>query len=90
MEGSVRMRARSLVQTACLVVLLSALSPSTAEAGLWCWLFGDCGGGGSTTAGSQSSPENSAPEIDPGALAGAIALAAGGAALFGGRVRRRR
>jgi hypothetical protein len=68
---------------------LAVLTPGPAHADdLWCRIFGvGCGGSGSTTA---SSTERDAPEIDPGALASAIALAAGGAAILRGRVRRRR
>ncbi len=91
MRGSFRWRTRSFLQAASLAVMLSALSPSAAEAGFWCWLVGNCGDGRSSSSTTrQSAPEHGAPEIDPGALASAIALALGGAALIGDRVRRRR
>jgi len=47
----------------------------------WCWLFGS-GCGGSREASSQQG----VPEIDPGALVSAIALAAGGVAMLSDRV----
>jgi hypothetical protein len=84
-------RTRSGLRIFTAVILLSASSPATAHADMWCWLFGSgCGGGGHDTATSQSAPQRATPEIDPNALASAIALAAGGAALLGDRVRRRR
>jgi hypothetical protein len=89
MGSSFRTRARIGLQLMVLAVMCSALSPSKADAGFWCWLVGNCGSGGSAGT-PQSSRQNDAPEIDPGALASAIALAAGGAAMLGDRVRRRR
>lgn len=80
----------ALVGTRVLVAAaaLSVLAPVPAHADLWCDIFNvGCGGGGSTT---QSNTERDAPEIDPGALASALALAAGGAAILRDRVRRRR
>jgi hypothetical protein len=71
-------------------VVLLASAPMRAEADVWCWLFGSgCGAGRGTTT-TSGSPDRAAPEIDPNALACAIALAAGGAAVLGDRVRRRR
>lgn len=68
---------------------LTVLVPMPAHADdIWCAIFNvGCGGNGTTT---QSSTERDAPEIDPGALANALALAAGGAAILRDRVRRRR
>jgi hypothetical protein len=68
---------------------LAVLTPAPAQAeDIWCRLFGaGCAGGGSA---SQNSTQRNAPEIDPGALSSAIALAAGGAAILRDRVRRRR
>ena len=88
MRGGVHTRAFGVLSTLVVAGMLSAMSPSIAEAGFWCWLVG-CGDD-SGTATRQTSPQVGAPEIDSGALANAIALAAGGAALLGGRVRRRR
>jgi len=74
-----------------LAAALFAARPSVAEAGFWCWLLGDCGGGaGGSTTTQQRAPERAAPEVDPRTLASAIALAAGGAALLRDRLRRRR
>lgn len=81
---------RALVSTRALfaAVGLSLLAPMPAHADIWCAIFNvGCGGGGTTT---QSSTDRDAPEIDPGALANAIALAVGGAAIVRDRVRRRR
>lgn len=89
MGSGFRKRALNGLWVVTAAVLLSTSSPATAEANMWCWLFGSCGGGGGTTT-SQGSPERATPEIDPNALANAIALAAGGAVLLGDRVRRRR
>ena len=69
--------------------MFSVIAPQPANAGLWCWLFGGCGDGRGVTH-ESAAPEQAAPEIDPGALASAIALAAGGAAMLSDRVRRRR
>jgi len=66
-------------------MMFSATAPPNAEASIWCWLFGS-GCGGSREASSQQG----VPEIDPGALVSAIALAAGGVAMLSDRVRRRR
>jgi hypothetical protein len=85
-----RIGGRALVGTRLLfaAVALSALAPIPAHADVWCDIFNvGCGGGGSTT---QSNTQRDAPEIDPGALANAIALAAGGAAILRDRARRRR
>jgi hypothetical protein len=71
---------------ALVAVVLSTVAPTTAEANVWCWLFG-CGGGDTS---STTAPQRGAPEIDPGSLASAIALAAGGVAMLRDRVRRRR
>ena len=90
MGSGFRERALNGLRVVTAAVLLSASSPANAEANVWCWLFGSgCDGGGGTTT-NQGSPEHATPEIDPNALASAIALAAGGAALLGDRVRRRR
>lgn len=78
------------LRAAVLALTLVAMRPSVAEAGFWCWLLGDCGGGGGSGTSQQRAPESAAPEVDPGTLATAIALAAGGAAVLGDRVRRRR
>lgn len=85
-----RTRTRRGLRVVLAGVLLLASTPVRAEADVWCWLFGSgCGGrGGAAT--SQSAPDRATPEIDPSTLASAIALAAGGAALLGDRVRRRR
>jgi len=86
-----RLRIRALVGSRALLAALSltVLAPMPAHADdIWCRIFNvGCGGGGTTT---QSNTERDAPEIDPGALANAIALAAGGAAILRDRVRRRR
>ena len=86
-----RIGGRALVGTRVFfaAVALSVLAPMPAHADdIWCAIFNvGCGGNGTTT---QSGTERDAPEIDPGALANAIALAAGGAAILRGRVRRRR
>jgi hypothetical protein len=66
-------------------LMFSAIAPAPAEADFWCSLLG-VGCGGSATSRSQPG----VPEIDPGALASAIALAAGGVAMLNDRVRRRR
>jgi hypothetical protein len=72
-----------------LAVGMSFVSPANAQADMWCWLFGSgCGGGSAHN--QQNSPGRAAPEIDPNALASAIALAAGGAAVLRDRLRRRR
>jgi hypothetical protein len=70
-----------------IAVMLSTVAPARAEAGLWCWLFGGCGGG--SPSGSQASEQRSAPEIDPNALVNALVLVAGGAAILVDRLRRR-
>jgi hypothetical protein len=70
------------------VVMFSAIAPAPAEASLWCWLLGAGCGGNATN--RESAAQREAPEIDPGGLASAIALAAGGAAMLSDRVRRRR
>jgi hypothetical protein len=88
MGSGLQRRASLTLRAAFMAVIISALSPTAAHADFWCWLVGNCGGGGGTT--HESSPQREAPEIDPGALASAIALAAGGAVLLGDRVRRRR
>ena len=64
------------------------LTPKAAQAAdIWCrWFGAGCSDGGSA---SQNSARET-PEIDPNALGSAIALAAGGAAIFRDRVRRRR
>ena len=91
MGSDFRTRALNSFRVVTVALLLSASSPANAEANVWCWLFGSgCGGGADGTTTSQGSPERATPEIDPNALANAIALAAGGAALLGDRVRRRR
>ncbi len=79
---------RSGLVSLVLAVMLSVTTATNAEAGFWCWIFGSgCGRGGTT---QQTSPTRGAPELDPQMLAGVVALAAGGAALIGDRVRRRR
>ena len=91
MGSGFRKRALNGFRVVTAAVLLSASSPANAEANMWCWLFGSgCGGGGGGTTTSEGSPNRATPEIDPNALANAIVLAAGGAALLGDRVRRRR
>ena len=86
-----RTRTRRGLRVVAAAVLLFASTPARAEADVWCWLFGSgCGGSSGGAATSQSAPERATPEIDPNTLASAIALAAGGAALLGDRVRRRR
>lgn len=81
-----RLRARVLYGAAVASLLML---PLPAHAGdIWCAIFNvGCGGGGST---AQSTTERDAPEIDASALANAIALAAGGAAILRDRARRRR
>ena len=75
-----------------MAVLLSISTPTSAHADLWCWLFGGNCNGGSTepASGDRTHADRATPEIDPAALAGAFALAAGAAAVFGDRLRRRR
>ncbi len=90
MGTGLRIRARHGLRVVAVAGLLLASAPARAEADVWCWLFGSgCGGGAGATT-TQGSPERATPEIDPNALACAIALTAGGAALLGDRVRRRR
>jgi hypothetical protein len=90
MGTELRIRARHDLRVVVAAGLLLASAPARAEADMWCWLFGSGCGGGSGATTRQGSPDRVAPEIDPNALACAIALAAGGAALLGDRVRRRR
>ena len=88
MESRFGKRVVLTIRIALLTSLLSMATPARAEADLWCWLFNSgCGGNGQST---RELPNRGAPEIDPNALAGAFALAAGGAALIGDRLRRRR
>lgn len=88
-RSSTRGRARVGLVATCAAVVLAVLTPTPAHADFWCWLFGSgCGKGGASE--QQASPQRGAPEIDPGALGNAIALAAGGAVLVGNRLRRRR
>jgi hypothetical protein len=88
MELRLGKRVVPAIRIALLISLLSMATPARAEADVWCWLFGSgCGGNGPAT---QESPNRGAPEIDPNALAGAFALAAGGVAMLGDRLRRRR
>jgi hypothetical protein len=85
-----RLGDRALVGTRVLfaAVALAVLAPIPAHADIWCDIFSlGCGGGGTT---ARSNTERDAPEIDPGALANAIALAVGGAAIVRDRGRRRR
>jgi len=90
MGSGFRKRARNGLRIVTAAILLCASSPANAQADMWCWLFGSgCGGGHGTTT-NQGSTQRATPEIDPNTLANAIALAAGGAALLGDRVRRRR
>jgi hypothetical protein len=78
-------------RAAAVFVALTAFAPTPAHADLWCWLFNSgCGGGDGATSSQQTLPDRAAPEIDPGTFSGAIALAAGGAAMLSDRVRRRR
>ncbi len=83
-----RMRMTLALRALALMATLSAVAPTPAHADIWCWLFGGCGHGSS--AAQQTTPDRSTPEIDPGTLLNALALAAGGAALLSDRVRRRR
>lgn len=77
-----------VLRVALLTSLLAVTTPARAEADFWCWLFGSgCSGNGN---GTTERANREAPEIDPNALAGAFALAAGGAAMLGDRLRRRR
>jgi len=88
MRRRLHRRARLVGRAAVLVVMLSAIVPAPAHADVWCWLFGSGCGGGSTAGAGQAS-ERAAPEVDPNALANALALLAGGAAIFTDRLRRR-
>jgi hypothetical protein len=73
-------------RTAFLALGLSALAPTPARGDVWCWHFHTgCGGGWSASEPS----ERAAPEVDPNALAGVLALVGGGAAILGDRLRRR-
>ncbi|MCC6849114.1 MAG: hypothetical protein IT294_11495 [Deltaproteobacteria bacterium] len=91
MDGRSNRRGRTAVRAAAVAIAAAVVSPVPAHADFWCWLLGDCGDGGrGSTSARETSPEQGAPEIDPGTLAGAAAVAAGGAALLGDRVRRRR
>ncbi len=90
MGRTLRARIRVGLRIGIVAVLVSATTPSRADASLWCWLFGSDCGGGSTATEQQGSPGRATPEIDPNALASAVALAAGGAAVLRDRVRRRR
>jgi hypothetical protein len=83
-------RGRLAVRAGALAVTLSVLAPASAHADLWCWLFNSGCDGSRSTSSQATSSGTGAPEIDPGALAGAIALAAGGVAMLNDRVRRRR
>lgn len=87
-----RSRVQVVLRAIVVAALLCAARPSVAEASFWCWLLGDCGGHGTgtSTTSERDAPVRATPEIDPGTLASAIALAAGGAAMLGDRVRRRR
>ena len=87
MESGFRRRVAAGIRLTFVALMLSAIAPRTAEASFWCWLFGSGCDGGST---HQSSSQRATPEIDLGALASAIALAAGGTAVLTDRVRRRR
>ena len=89
--SGIRARAEFAGRVIMLAGILAVVSPRPAVAGdLWCWLFNSgCGGRGSS-AEQETLPDRSTPEIDPGLVAGAIALAAGGAAMLSDRVRRRR
>lgn len=81
-------RARRGLVAACAAVMLGVLSPTPARADFWCWLFGSgCGGG---TANEQVASPQGAPEVDPGTLASALALVAGGTVVLGSALRRRR
>lgn len=86
----IRTRLSLALGAATLMILCSVVAPASAHADWWCWLFGDGCGGSHGDASQQTLPDRSAPEFDPGVLAGAIALAAGGAAMLSDRVRRRR
>jgi hypothetical protein len=87
MERNIRGRVASGIRLVILGLMLSTIAPRTAEASLWCWLFGsDCDGGGT----QRTTSQRAIPEIDFGTLPSAIALAAGGAAMLSDRVRRRR
>ncbi|MCC6766029.1 MAG: hypothetical protein IT293_15335 [Deltaproteobacteria bacterium] len=91
MDDRTHRRARLAVRAALFAIAATALSPVPARADFWCWLLGDCGNGGrDATSAREAAPEQGAPEIDPGTLAGALAVATGGAAMLGDRVRRRR
>lgn len=85
LRTNVRAGARGLLTAGFLVALTAG--PAQAD-DFWCRVFGvGCGGSGATSA---SNTQRDAPEIDPGAVASALALAAGGAAILRDRVRRRR
>jgi hypothetical protein len=79
---------RSGIRIVVAAMMFSMIAPQPADAGFWCWLFDNCDTGSATH--ESGAPQQAAPEIDPGALASAIALATGGAAMLSGRVRRRR
>ena len=91
MKSPFRTRSMLVGRAAAVVIALTVFAPPPAHADLWCWLFNSgCGGSDSATSSQQTLPDRAAPEVDPGTLAGAIALAAGGAAMLSDRVRRRR
>ena len=88
MRGHVQRRAKLVGRAAFLALAVSMMAPAPAHADFWCWLFKTgCGGGGPTT--NQTSERTAAPEIDPQALAGTLALLAGGASILADRIRRR-
>ena len=88
MRGRLHRRARALSGAAAVAVMVTIVAPAPAHADFWCWLFKSGCDGGPTT--QQSSDRAAAPEIDPQALAGTLAMLAGGAAILADRVRRRR
>jgi hypothetical protein len=87
MRGRLHRRAKGLSRAAVAALLLSVSVPAPAHAEFWCWLFhSGCDGSSATR---ETSQPTAAPEIDPSALANALALLAGGAAIFADRFRRR-
>jgi len=83
-------RGRLALGIVCAMTVLGVLSPTPARADVWCWLFGSGCDGRSASRDTSSQRDGGAPEIDPGTLGSALALAGGGAAILADRLRRRR
>jgi hypothetical protein len=71
---STRTQLLSTIAIAAAFLLASVAMPETADAWIW-W--------------NRNPPTNGAPEVDPSTLSSAIALAMGGLAVLGDKLRRR-